>query len=152
MPTDLTPALSLTVTANSAYSSGNVVGSKQTIALPNVPALIQNVTVSDRDAGNHAPLTVLFFESDPSASTITDKTAFVEAAADSPRFLGHVDIAATDYRDAGGVAHATVKPGAIIAVGSGAARNIYAVVITTGTPTWTATTGKLGIRLGLLRA
>ena len=150
MDTDLTKTLAPTVTANSAYTAGNVVGSKFTIAMPPYPVLLQNVVVADRDSSNHAALTVLCFDTDPSASTITDKTAFTEAAADSPNFIGHVDVGVADYRDAGGVAHATVSPGARVKVPGGTSRNLYAVIVTTGTPTWTATTGKLTLRLGFI--
>lgn len=131
-----------TLTASSAYSSGNCIGGKQTIS--NVALYTSGKVflscLSLYDKSNSKPaLTVLYFCGDPTAATITNKTNFVWST-DVAKFVGKVDIAVGDWETYNGVAICTKNAlalGPIACVGN---RNVYAAVVTTSTPTFASTT------------
>jgi hypothetical protein len=126
-----------TITAG-AYSSGNVMGGIRTLALFRLAGgsgVLTDLFITDK--GNQkAPLTILFFESLP-AQTYTDKAACPALTTDVPALVGQLLVAAADYTTTGGIAvahksglalnmaNADVTPG----------KNLYAVLVTTGTPT-----------------
>ncbi len=88
-----------TVSASPDYSIGDAVGGKQTLTsaarVSGGKVVLQSLTLIDK-ANQKKALTVLFFDSDPTAATITDNSAFVFSTAIS-KYIGRVDIAATDY-------------------------------------------------------
>lgn len=153
MPNKFTPALvtsgqsSLTVSTSPAYSSGDCIGGLLTFQVPPGSFALQSVTVTDVDAQAPA-LSVIFFESTP-AGTTTDNTALT-ISTDRLKILGVVAVAATDYVAVGGVSIATVKPGAFTLQPTSGNTTLYAAIGTTSTPTFTNTTTKFAVRVGLV--
>ena len=153
MPNKFTPALvtsgqsSLTVSTSPAYSSGDCIGGLLTFQVPPGSFALQSVTVTDVDAQTPA-LSVIFFESTP-AGTTTDNVALA-ISTDRLKILGVVAVAATDYVTVGGVSIATVKPGAFTLQPTSGNTTLYAAIGTTSTPTFTNTTTKFAVRVGLV--
>lgn len=74
---------------NAAYSSGNAIGGLQTIAAFRTPGgsgIVNNVSVWSK-GGSTTAMTIYMFNSNPSASTCTDKAAFVLNAADISKLV-----------------------------------------------------------------
>lgn len=125
-----------TVTASSAYASGNAVGGLLTItSVPN-SGTIQNVTLDFKSAQT-AAFDVLFFNANPTNSTFTDKSPVAVAVADFATLMAPAQVATcvntgtTSVCFLNNIAHAYSLP----AAGS----TLYAVIVTRGTPTFTAT-------------
>lgn len=149
-----------TVTASAAYSSGNCVGKLQKISKPGVGRIsvkLQSISIQDQ-SDQKAAMTILFFANDPTApasgATVADKTAFSWGAGTGAQalFLGKVDIGSADYEDSGlGSQAVATKTGLQLVLETqdqpGVDPVLYAVIVTTGTPTW-ATTTPLTINFG----
>lgn len=75
---------------NAAYSSGNAIGGLQTIAFFRTTAqpsgILNNVLVASQGGATTA-LTLYIFTANPSASTCTDKSAFVLNSADVSKLI-----------------------------------------------------------------
>jgi hypothetical protein len=128
------------VSAGAAYTAGDYVGALRVLALGRVPGVggvILGLTVIDR--GNQkAALEIFLFNTAPQA-TVADNAAanmdehYVEFAG----LIGRVSVAAADYKTVAGSYTATIP----LAIGfASATGNVWAVVVTTGTPTYVATT------------
>lgn len=122
-----------------AYTSGDAVGGKQTLTsaarVSGGKVLLNSVVVVDK--GNQKkPLTILFFDSDPSAATITNNAAFAFST-DITKVVGRVNVVAGDYETVDSKAVACVKAIGLEMKASGSA-NLYAAVVTTDTPTYTS--------------
>lgn len=139
-----------TVTAASAYTSGNTLGSLLTFTnAARVAAgsgIIQNVSIDFKSAQT-APVDLLLFIASPSGSTVTDKTAVAVAVGDFDKQLAPIHI--TDCTNTGttSVCSATALG---IAFALPAGRDLYAIAVTRGTPTFTATTD-VSVRLTVLQ-
>ena len=130
----VTPAID-----TNAYTSGDAVGGKQTLTsaarVSGGKVLLNSVVVVDK--GNQKkPLTILFFDSDPSAATITNNAAFAFST-DITKVVGRVNVVAGDYETVDSKAVACVKAIGLEMKASGSA-NLYAAVVTTDTPTYTS--------------
>ncbi len=135
-----------TVTASSAYASGNAVGGLLTFAnaarvsgsagAPGTSGMVQSVLENTKSAQTSASDLVVF-SANPSGSTCTDKTAFSVAAADFDKIVGIVHI--TDWTSLGtpsaGQAQNQAMPYAL-----SSATSLYGCLVTRGTPTFSATT------------
>lgn len=136
-----TVTVAQTVTASSAYTSGNAVGGLMTLSgafrSASGSGLIQSVIVNTKSAQTTA-IDVVLFNANPSASTCTDKTAFAVAAADFNKIVGvaHVTDWTSDGTPSTGQAQNLAIP---IAVGAGVT-SFYACAVTRSTPTYAATT------------
>ena len=137
-----------TITA-SAYSAGNCMGGLLTLANAfravasgvgtGATARLTGLTVIDK--GNQkAALTILLFDRKP-ASTYADK-ATPSIGADQANIVGQIKVATADYTSNGGdspqVAVAEEQCSILLQTNDPTAANrlnLYAVVITTGTPT-----------------
>jgi hypothetical protein len=142
--------LSFTVSTTPAYTSGDVIGGKVTIAnalrTAGKNALLQDLFLFDN--ANQKPAgSLLFFNADPSAATTTDNSAFAYST-DTTKQCGRVDITASDWMTINGKASLHLKN--IGAMLSASGTTLYAVFVTTSTPTYTATTDLSGA-IGLLR-
>lgn len=141
----------VTVSTSPAYSVGDCVGGKLTlssIVRSGSKGLLVSVLVSDT-SNQKAGLELLIFNADPSGSTLTDNTAAVIAAADVSKVIRRISIAASDYVTIDSKAFADiVVSGRELKPASGT--DLYAALVTTGTPTYAATTA-LGLRLGVLQ-
>jgi hypothetical protein len=127
-----------TVTASSAYASGNAVGGLITLAGINratgASILVQSVLVTSKSAQTN-PMDLLLFNANPTGSTCTDKTAVSIVAADAGKLVGVAHV--TDWTSGGTASVGQMQqPPMGIAV---PATTLYACLVTRGTPTWTAT-------------
>lgn len=75
---------------NAAYSSGNAIGGLQTIAffrtVTQPSGILNNIRVASQ-GGSTAAMTLYIFNANPSASTCTDKVAFVLNSADVSKLI-----------------------------------------------------------------
>ena len=129
-----------TVSASPDYSAGDAVGGLQTLTVATRVAggkvKLQSVTVLDA-ANQKAAMTLLFFESEPTAATITDNAAFAWST-DNTKCIGKINVAAADYETIDSKAVATVRGLNLIMQSNGTA-NLYVAVVTTGTPNLAST-------------
>lgn len=144
-------AVTPTVSTTPAYSAGDNVGGKITLSgaerFAAGSGILQSVTVVDT-SNQKAPLELLIFDSDPAAATITDNAAYAPSTV-SPTLLAHVSIAAADYVTVAAEAYA-VKAGLGIALEAAAGTSLYAVLVTSGTPTYASTTA-LTLHVGIVQ-
>lgn len=144
--------LAVTQTTNaSAYEAGDAVGGKITITsamrVSGGTGVLQSIQVIDK--GNQkVALELLIFDSDPTAATITDDTAFVYST-DISKQIARIPIAASDYVTLNSIATASIGGLSRIIKASGSA-NLYAALITTGTPTYISTSDII-ITFGILQ-
>lgn len=126
-----------------AYSSGNAVGGKITLAslLPagsEYNCAITDVVLIDK-AANVVPYDLIFFDSDL-AGTVTDKTAYAIHASDVPKCLGHFSLGGlVSFGAAGGIITLSNIYKRLTLVGVSA----YAVLVARGAPTYTSTSDVL---------
>ncbi len=137
-----------TVTASSAYATGNTLGGLLTISgatrIAAGSGVIQSVVLNLKSAQTTAT-DVIFFSANPSGTTVTDKTAVAVAVADFDKILGAVSV--SNWTNTGTTSVGTAaNVGLPFALASGT--SIYAILVTRGTPTFTATTDvSLSIRI-----
>ncbi len=141
--------LSITPTINTVqYTAGDAVGGKQTLAAglaAGLPVQLDSIVVQDV-SNQKAALTVLFFDADPAAATITNNNAFAFVT-DMAKCIGRSNIAAADYETIDSQAVATIRNLGMIL--KPVASTLYAVVmLTSGTPTYAvgALTFKYGFK------
>lgn len=135
----VTTTVAQTVTASSAYSTGNAVGGLVTIAnagrIAAGTGLLQSVTINSKSVQS-ARIDVVLFRANPTASTCTDKTAFSVAAADFDKVFGVAHV--TDWTVLGtpsvGQAQNLAMP---YSIASGT--SLYACLVVRGTPTFAST-------------
>lgn len=122
-----------TVTA-SAYTAGNVVGGKLTFSSMLDTALsgiLQSIHVVSKTALT-AGLKLYLFNADPSSSTFTDKSAPSIHASDFAKLIGVYPLS---QPDSGLGTHAVWLLDSIGKLFNASGSTLYAVLITTGTPT-----------------
>jgi hypothetical protein len=138
----------LTVTASSAYAAGDVVGSGGVLTFANAVRTapdgvtartggkISSVLITDK-SNNQASFDIWFFDSNPTATTFTDKTLLTLNTADIVRSIGFVTVNAwSGANSGGGVGQGLLDLPFVLASGT----TLYAVLITRGTPTFASTT------------
>lgn len=125
------------VVSTSAYGAADQVGGIQTLTgaceIVGKPGVIESIVILDK-AKQKAAMTIFFFNSLPTVAS-SDNAALDITDAEMAKAIGHVAIAAADYQDVANssLACKIVSPGLPIpATGS---PSIYAVMMTTGTPT-----------------
>lgn len=122
-----------TVTA-SAYTAGNVVGGKMTFASMLDAALsgmLESIHVVSKTALT-AGLKLYLFNADPSSSTFTDKSAPSIHASDFAKLIGVYPLS---QPDSGLGTHAVWLLDSIGKSFNAGSSSLYAVLVTTGTPT-----------------
>lgn len=140
----------VTVSTTPAYAAGDSVGGKLTLTsavrVSGGIALLQSVVILDR--ANQKPAgTLLIFDSDPSAATITDNAAFVYST-DDLKVVAAIPVATTDYITINSKAIANIRNiGAVVKAASGT--TLYAAFVLTSTPTFAATSN-VQIELGFI--
>lgn len=131
-----------TVTAGSAYTTGNVVGGL--IALPNMvrpnpgSGVLQAVRLTSKSNQSASEFDVTFFSSQPTASTWTDKAAPAIAAGDVPLVQPPVKLPTTNAFIGLGT-HTVYGVGGILRPIKLAQKTLYAVITVVGTPTFPTT-------------
>lgn len=131
-----------TVTSGSAYASGNAIGGVMTFAglADRGFSTIMSLTVVDKSSQNAA--CDLFLFNQLPTGTVTDKTAVALSTADLLNCVAVVPIATTDYASGGtngSVAAKVGKANLFIGVGGSSDNNVYGVLVSRGTPTFTST-------------
>jgi len=124
-----------------AYTANDQVGGIQTIAGVcqggGSLCLLRQLTIVDRGK-QKAAMTVFFFEELPTVASVNNGEANVTDAEMAGKAIAVVSIAAVDYRDLSGNSTATVAPN--LAMKPLASATLYAVAVTTGTPSYVAAT------------
>lgn len=143
--------LTPTVSATPDYTAGDAMGGTQTLTgaarVSGGTVILESLTVYDKDNQKKA-ITILFFDSSPSAATTTDNGAFVFSTAIS-KLVGKVNIAAADYETVDSIGIACLKAIGLEMLCSGSA-NLYAVAIA-GEAINLATTTALTFKYGFLQ-
>jgi hypothetical protein len=140
--TDPFTTITVTPTIDTAiFAAGDAVGGKQTLTSAvhgtSGIARLDGLTVIDK--GNQkSVLDIVFFESDPTAATITNNAAFVFST-DISKVIGRVQVAAADYQTINGIAVAqvpltTLPP--VVLKANGSTSLFAAVILRSGTPTY----------------
>lgn len=144
----------ITATAYNATTK-NSVGGKQTLAGAVLAsggiAILQSVLVLDK-ANQKAPLTILLFDADPTVGTYTDNGQ-VNLSTDISKVIRRINVTAGDYEtiDNSGTDYAIAEIGPISKlVKAASGTSLYAVILTTGAPTYTST-ADLTVRFGFLQ-
>ena len=134
----------------SIYASGDLVCEKLTLTNAVLRdggvCKVEKVIVVDQ-AKQDAPLDLVFFNSDPDATTFTENVAFNPANADADRIAGVVSIVAADYADFSDNS-AACWSGNSITIHSASGHDLYLAVVSRGTPTY-ATAGDLRLIITL---
>ncbi len=125
------------------YASGDLIGEKLTISDPlhysGGRGRVLSIILADR-AKQNAVIDLILFDANPSATTFTDNGLLTIADADLFRICGIIPITSGDYADF--VASSVVSTYDInlgIAL-RGATKDLYACLVSRGTPTFAATT------------
>lgn len=147
----ITPTL---VVDTSIYAALDIIGGKLTLTnamrKESGSGVLQSISITDDD-NEKAAFDILIFRSDLTG-TVADQGAWAHSAADVASFLGRIQVLASDYVSVVGtsLAVATIKNIGLPVRGNTSNQNLYALVLATGTPTYTATTD-LVIHFGILR-
>lgn len=138
--------------STSSYTSGYVVGGIMTFAamrVSNGTGEILSCLVTEKGTQD-ANLTILIFSQNPSTGTYTDHAAFTFNATDYQYLIRTITIKTTDYVAAGSYSAAEISSIGKDVFASGGNANLYAVAVTTSTPTYSASSN-LTIKLGFLQ-
>jgi hypothetical protein len=137
-------------TNSSAYTAEDNVGGINTIAnalrVSGGTEILMDVLIWDKDKQD-AALQLDYWDASPSGTYTNDAGQVI--AGDSGKWLGTVEILASDYKDTGAVGKASIKNIGLSLKGNGS-RNIFFTIKTTGTPTYTSTSGLI-IKHGFLQ-
>jgi hypothetical protein len=129
------------VSTSPAYTANDQVGGIQTLtgacARTNKPAMLRSLTVTDQGKQS-AALTIFFFNDLPTVASVDNGALTIVDSEMDAKCIGTVQVAAADYQSVAGSSVATEKAIGLSlkaedATGTG---NLYAVVMTTGTPTY----------------
>lgn len=141
-----------TISSSPAYSSGDALGGKITLAsavrVSGGSGIVENLKLSDLGKQNGV-VYVVFFKADPSGTTFTDNAVLDIADADMSKCIGHVKIEATDYASFNDNSVAAVKAiGLAFKLTSGT--SLYACLLSGDTKTYTSTSD-LELEVGILQ-
>lgn len=131
----------ITVSTSPAYTAGDSIGGKITLAnavrVSGGSSLLQSIMMLDR--ANQKPIgTILIFNADPSAATLTDNAAFVFST-DDLKVVAEIPVITSDWVTINSKAVANLRNiGAVVKAASGT--SLYAAFVATNTPTEAATT------------
>ena len=144
-----------TITVDTAiYAALDVIGGQLTLTNAlrenGGSGILQSITIIDDD-NEKAAFDIVLFGADPGGTT-TDNNAWVHASGDPAKILGRITVSASDYVTmvTGSLAIACIRNIGLPVRNSEDTRDLYALIIATGTPTYTATTD-LTVRFGILR-
>ena len=135
-----------------AYVANDLLADK--ITFPNAArdtggtGIIQSLRITDlasQDAGSD----IVFFDSDPSATTFTKNSPLTINAADIPKIIGVIPVVTSDYVDFVANSVATLASIGLAFVASDS-KDLFAAIVTRGTPTY-ASVADLEIALGLIQ-
>ncbi len=140
----------IVTTNGSAYTAEDNVGGINTITdalrVSGGTEILMDLEVWDKD-DQKAALQFDYWDASPSGTYTNDAGQVI--AGDSAKWLGTVEVAATDYKTTGAVGKASLKNLGLSLKGNASA-NIFFTIKTTGTPTYTSTSGLI-VKHGLLQ-
>lgn len=123
--------------STSVYVAGNTIGAIQTltnaVTVSSGTGILESLILLDK-SNQKAPMDIFIFESNPAAATTTDHAAFVFST-DNLKVIARVSVTAGDYVTVNSNAIA-IKTGLGIAVKANGSANLYAVAVTSSTPTY----------------
>jgi hypothetical protein len=125
------------ITASSAYVANNSVGGKLTfanIAGPQQSGVIQNVTVTCKTAQTTG-YKLYIFTGNPGTMTITDKATPTTSNTDLPYLMDVITLGSVDSTLTGSINVADNIGRAFVSQD----QNLYGILVTNATPTYTAT-------------
>lgn len=140
--------------STSAYTANDVVGGEMVFrGAVGQDCILQTVTLIDQD-GESAPMEILIFQEN--ITTPDDADAWAFTAGDEPKLLTRIEIGASDYKAIGGGTEAIAEKRNLaipltITKDTNNQYSLYVVMVTTGTPTYTAA-DDLTLKLGVLPA
>lgn len=128
--------------SGAAYGSGDVIGDTSPIEVELVrndygTAILQSVITHDLAAQN-ASFDIIFFDSNPTATTFTDNSAIDIADADLPKVIGVVNVVAGDYDASVDSSVATTLGQQIVLQNASGTNKVWIALISRGTPTYVA--------------
>jgi hypothetical protein len=118
------------VITTTAYTAGDVVGGIQTIPISSTGGVIQSLGISD-NADQKAAFDILIFDALPTSSA--DNAAFVWHS-DITKLVARISVATGDYLEL--VSKAFAQKSGLNLVVSPGTTSVYAVVVTSSTPTY----------------
>lgn len=134
-------------TTDTAYNDGDQIGTK--FEIPGVamskgsPVILESVSVIDKDKQASA-LVIFFFSQSPTVASSDNAALDITDAEMASKCIGHVAIAAADYKPINGSSVATkaniqlqLKPGDEKS-GTVEGKSIYAILMSNGTPDYAA--------------
>lgn len=128
-------------TDGSAKDAGDVVGGLITIPVTTngqfTTGVLRSVCIVDDDEQD-AALTIYLFDSEPAGTAIADDAAFTLSATDAAKLIGKVVLASADYETIGGLSWQRVSGTDVDIEFATANGNLYAYVVCTATPTYSA--------------
>lgn len=131
-----------TVSSGAAYTAADQVGGLMTLegAGPGLGegTILQGVVVVDKDK-QKAALDLYFFDESPTVASADNEAANVTDAEMADKCIGHVAIAAADYKDLSGNSTASVRNLGMRLKPTKGGSTLYCVAVTGGTPTYTST-------------
>lgn len=143
-----------TVTVDTAaYTAQDNIGGKLTLSnamrVDGGTGILQSILVTDNSDQKPA-LEIVIFNSDPTASTITDNTPISIASGDMGKVIRRVTVTQSDYVNVGGKYIADINPGSRLLQSVSGSKDLYAALVATGTPDFVNTTD-LNIKFGIMR-
>lgn len=142
------PIVVTPVVGAAAFHANDIVGGKLTLPfaarIAGGSGIIQDLQVVDASKVA-SELCVYIFNAD--LTVAADNAAEATSAADMLKYIGHIVVAASDYKTLANASVASVKLGWTYKVASGT--NLYAFIRCTGTPTYGA--NALQLKFGMLR-
>ena len=137
-----------TLTASSAYASGNTGGGLLTFA--NAARVssgqVIKVVVASKSAQTSS-MDLVLLDANPTSTTVTDKSAVALAVADSAKVVGTVNL--LNWTNTGTTSNCTVS-GAGLTFKIPTGTTLYGILIMRGTPTFTSTSD-ITINLGVIQ-
>lgn len=133
--------VALTVSTSPAYTAGDSIGGKITIAnavrVSGGVSILASLQILDR--ANQKPTgTILIYDANPAAATLTDNAPVVNST-DDLKVIASIPVAASDYTTINSKAYANLSGLARVVQANGST-SLYASFTTTSTPTFAATT------------
>lgn len=143
------------VTSSAAYAVGDQIGSLITIdaSAAQTPWVLRSIAVIERvSTPQHQPLTVLFFSDDPDEASADNQSVSFGTTATN-ELLGRAQVQASDYvtipgGSGGFTARSMAQVQNLWVPLTPGLTSIYALVMTTGTPTYGTGTDRLRLVLG----
>lgn len=145
LPRNLRCNFTQTVTASSAYASGNVVGGLITcspVAAAGFGGIVQSGVLRDK-AGNAVNYDLILLDQSPSNSTITDKSAVALNTADLAKVVGVISFSGQTLAAASTMGFFT-SGGLGLAFSLTSGSSLYGILVTRGTPTFASTSDVSG--------